>query len=189
MVEVHEKITPLTCEGFLEFWDDEVALDMVEKKDGYWYHNDAVVGCDTDELEAFYRALFIDRTVKLYVWCNFYITSDYCAVGVANDYVGLPSRMDKRTGIRAPSLAFDDLGDYGWGIKSALERGSIEAAYQLCDRATRSINIHDSVVFGRFLDDIFNNYDLFPIFELPDGSQVDIDGAVDWAIAQQSTQE
>lgn len=182
MFEVHEKITPLTCEGFLEFWDEEAVLAMIENKEGYLYHNDNTIGYDSD-LDDFYRALFIDRTIKLYVWCNFYVSSDNRALCVAEDYIGFPSRMNKRTGIRAPAFAFDDLGGYGWDIKDALEENNTQLAYELCDHATRSINVLDVMVLGRFLDDIFRNYDLFPIFELPDGSQVDIDEAVDWAVA------
>lgn len=172
--------------GYLSYWDDDLAERVISNKASYLYS-----GCsdNRDDFQLLYRAVFIDRKIRLRVCAAFRIAR--------NDRVyryKLYSFPAGEFGTYMPNPHIDRfqcIGDNETVINRCIIDRDFIGAVDQCIAANLNFNFADSTVMGTLSRVLNKSGDYTPnikAFELPDGTVTDPSGAIAW-IKSQSTEE
>ena len=170
--------------GYIIYQDEEILKTYLRNPNSIVYRYTGANsrnGITKEQMKKLLTAVFIDGDIKLRV-CASYLLSlsdrtvsanghwDYaCKDYMQNPHIHLYSCM----------------GNYVPAINSALKEYNLIAAFEQCYASSQSLNWADSTVIDKFMRALCGHPvgepDLITkAFELPDGSVVDVKGAVDW---------
>lgn len=164
--------------GYLTYFDEDMAKKYVENHSSilYRYGN----GMSSGDKEIFYRALFVDRSIKIRMIARFEM--DFSGGVDANTYVDYKNN----TRLPNPHLNFHScMNENANVVNEAIMDGDYILAFEQCAASMRNLSLADGTVMEEFLriicDGKYEGYSFDSHFvELPDGSVVTPTEAVEW---------
>ena len=172
------------AKGYLSYWDEELAERVIGKSSSYLY-----AGCSDNgkDMELLYRAVFLERKIRLRVCAAFRIERRGTAYRY-KEYAFPPGEFG--TYMPNPHIdRFQCIGDNVSAIEQCISRGDYIGAVEQCAAATLNFNLADPTVMGVFSRMLNKTGDYTPninAFELPDGTVTDPKGAIEWLKSQKS---
>ena len=168
-----------TALGCLENWSEDMAESTINNLDSYPYDRAESNGFDRKDFQKFLTAVFLDRSIRIRVYADYYID--------LGGHVGTQHFDRHNPGLSEympnPHIEnFDCLGDYKRRILECIHGGNAIDAFNYCIASSRSLNWGDGVVMGKFFENVC--YDMVELrcYELPDGTAVTIHEAIKWAV-------
>ena len=168
-----------TAAGHMSVWDEDSAESIVESLDSYPYRYAERNGFDKERFQKFLRAIFIDRTLKIRMYADYYIDlegsvdTEHFSNHDPEIYEYFPNPHIEN---------FDCLGNYKRAILECLQSGNTLAAFQYCYASAGSITWSDGIVMERFFQKMTDEFDAIKCYEAPDGTVMAINQAIDWAV-------
>ncbi|MBQ5871454.1 MAG: hypothetical protein IIW69_03460 [Bacteroidaceae bacterium] len=160
---------------FLNQYDEDYFETLVSNRHTILYergHN-----YDDDIFEKFLRCIFETNEIKLRVWASFTLTGD----GQVMREHGNNGSVSVNGYLAHPHMIrFNCDGDNGKFIQQRLLENNYVAAVAQCISATSNLNFYDSTVLGELLEDKLSGDSKEKFLELPDGSVVSVDEAIEW---------
>ncbi len=171
--------------GYIEFFDPEMAENMIESGNSYVYR---VGGIPRDDLKMLMKALFVDPTLRIRTCAAYRLD-----IG-SESYNGVSYySFDSRFNNEMPNWhiqRFSCLGNYQQPIREFLRNNDIAGAISQCVASCKSLAFGDPSVMGEFMACLCkgengNN----KCIELPDGSVVRPKQAIAWLKSQETDNE
>lgn len=167
-----------TASGYLENWDDDKAEAVIDNSDSFPYDIARDNGIDEGKFDKFLRAVFLDRSIRLRIYADYYLD-----IGGHIDAAHL-DRHDPEIADYMPNPhieEFECLGDYKRRILDCIHDGNTLEALSYCVASSRSLNWSDYTVMSKFFRYVCEDYRDMKCWELPDGSAVSVQEAIAWA--------
>ncbi len=170
----------LIAKGYIMFYDEEMAEDMINNVYGAMYTGD--MRHSTEHMRKLWIAVFVDKKIKMKV-CAYYSLSR-TGVIVRQDYRFGPDYDDC-----TPNPHIDRytcLGSYEEAINTLLNEGDYIGATEQCLASCQSLNFADYYVIKEFALRM-NEEDRVNVrcFELPDGRVVGPGDAIEWLLDEE----
>lgn len=190
--EVDDRMMVFSCMDYLEYFDEDMAKQMIDNERSYVYRpqgracNNYIEAKDMKKLM---YAIFIDQTlrIKLCSAYKFYLNGN--VEGLSGHRYGYEFReCTPNTHIDRYSC----LGNYQRVINECLRRNDYIGAIEQCVASCKSLNFADSTVMSEFMSRLYgiSNYDVnIKCIELPDGRVVEPKDAIAWLNEQESKTE
>lgn len=169
--------------GYMSYWDEDLAKRCIDNLSSSLYEG---VSSDSaikkEDLRNFYRAVFIDQTIKWRTCAAFNLRPGRTLERPH------PYSFGKEFGTYMPNTHIDRygcIGSYDNIIDDAITQHDYITALEQCVAAAMSFNFADGTVSGTFSKVICRGgYDGYSPnrkgFELPDGTVTDPAGAIKW---------
>ncbi len=162
------------------YFDEDILISILRSETSYIYHpdgNDYSGVISNDEIKSFLKAIFIDRSLKLWTCAGYMINAQ------SNEARGIENTAFNRNNIKdcIPNAHIDHygcLGDYQATICDCLIRSDFIGAIEQCVASCMSLNFADSTVIRSFMVDLYKSKDTYKCVELPDGSRVTVAEAI-----------
>lgn len=188
LVDAASGLLRFDATGYLEVFDEECAEEYIKNKSSIIYRRSDLSKDDTEDL---FTEIFVNRSIKIKVVAQYIVDINRNRVdGISNARytTGLIETHYPNPHIHHYSC----LGDYSRMMCEALESEDVVTCLELCQMSSRSINFSDSTVMERFVEEITSNSSSRndkKIFELPDGSSVNLGEAVKYVRENKKTEE
>ena len=167
--------------GYLEFFDSDMAESMISNRHGYVYRNGEY---DTDkgrDMKALMNEIFVSDTPRMKIrTCAAYRLDIHGGVDGLSDY-----RFDVSDRDRLPNPhinRYSCLGNYVRVIRTRLSERDYIGAIEQCVASCASLNFGDSTVMEHFMRSMWEsmNGNGRKFIELQDGSVLSVREACDW---------
>lgn len=164
--------------AYCDFFDEDLAEKVIENKRSFVYRSTEDM-ISADDIEALMRAVFIDRKIRLRFCAEYQIdlNSRVRPRGGASFLEGI-----KDTYMPNPHVnQYNCIGSYERIMTDYMSRGDNVGAITQCIASCGSLNFSDGTVMEYFMSCIAGRRDVnVRAFELPDGTVVDPNGAIEW---------
>ena len=165
---------------YMSYFDKDMAERMIKNRGSYLYRNSEAM--PKNKMEKFWRALFMDETVKLRFCAAYKFTigsnvnplTEHSFPPELNDYAPNP-HIDR----------FHCMGNYSGTINKLLKDNNYIGALEQCIASCKSLNMGDSAVMQEFVQRLYGGR-YGKCFELPDGKIVNIKQALEWIDEQEA---
>jgi hypothetical protein len=155
----------------LEYWDKDAAESIIKNRRSFMYNS---VG-NKDDMEKFYRAVFIDEKLKIRFCAAYYL--EFGGGANALSHFSFPASAD--TYMPNPHINdYTCVGNYARIFTELMREGKYIETVGQCIASCQSLNFGDSTVMSKFVEHIRNGNRKF--VELPDGNIVSVNEAIDW---------
>lgn len=171
---------------YLMYFDEDMAKTIIDNNRSYIYRNSR--NFDADDVKKLMYAIFIDQTIRLRFCCAYTLRlgervrglSDYDYNETYSTYMPNP-HIDR----------YSCLGNYERTMNERLRDNDAIGAIELCISSCKSLNFSDSTVMETFMARMTgeHGYRHNKCIELPDGSVVDMKGAIAWMKEQEDAAE
>lgn len=170
--------------GYLDYFDRACAERTINNRNSF-VHTDAPSSESDKDVTMLLKEIFVNPNPRLKIKvCAAYVidianmdcgaVQGYNFTSVAPDYMPNPHINRYRC-----------MGNYRSAITEALRRNDYISAIEQCIASCGSLNWTDGTVLGSFIrDTMYSAKNKF--IELPDGTSVSIDGAVEWLKSQEA---
>ena len=172
---------------YLMYFDEDMAKTVIDNRRSYIYRyiGDSM---EKDDVEKLMYAIFIDQVLKLRFCCAYRIRLGERVEGLRNyDY-----NESYETYIPNPHIdRYSCLGNYERTMNERLADNDAIGAIEQCISSCKSLNFADSTVMEVFMERMCgrNGYRHNKCIELPDGSIVDMRGAIKWMKEQETAEQ
>ena len=171
---------------YLMYFDEDMAKTVIDNRRSYIYRY--INSMEKDDVEKLMYAIFIDQVLKLRVCCAYRIRLGERVEGLQNyDY-----NESYETYIPNPHIdRYSCLGNYERTMNERLANNDAIGAIEQCISSCKSLNFADSTVMEIFMERMCgrNDYRHNKCIELPDGSIVDMRGAIKWMKEQETAEQ
>ena len=172
---------------YLMYFDEDMAKTVIDNRRSYIYRyiGDSM---EEDDVEKLMYAIFIDQVLKLRFCCAYSIRLGERVEGLRNyNY-----NESYETYIPNPHIdRYSCLGNYERTMNERLADNDAIGAIEQCISSCKSLNFADSTVMEVFMERMCgrNGYRHNKCIELPDGSIVDMRGAIKWMKEQEAAEQ
>lgn len=169
---------------YLMYFDEDMAKTVIDNRRSYIYRyiGDSI---EKDDVEKLMYAIFIDQVLKLRFCCAYRIRLGERVEGLRDYHYN----ENYDTYIPNPHIdRFSCLGNYERTMNERLADNDAIGAIEQCISSCKSLNFADSTVMEIFMERMcgINGYRHNKCIELPDGSIVDMRGAIKWMKEQEA---
>jgi len=185
LVSTSEREIRFICTGYLNDFDEDSAEGVINNRFSVLYRNVRVM--NKDDLYRFYKAVFMDKTLKVRTCGAYNILLQGKASGVSNySFPDSYNRYFPNPHIQGHGCT----GGYGRDATKALEKQDYLTALNICCMSVNNLNFRDGVVMGTFADHLFSDAGWNrKCVELPDGTVVKPEEAVKWLKEQEDVKK
>ncbi len=179
---VNDSELTFVVKDYLMYFDEDMAKTIIDNNRSYVYRNSR--DFDADDVKKLMYAIFIDQTIRLRFCCAYVLrlgervrgVSEYDYNESCNTYMPNP-HIDR----------YSCLGNYERAMNERLRDNDAIGAIELCISSCKSLNFSDSTVMEVFMERMSGKYGYRhnKCIELPDGSIVDMKGAIAWMKEQE----
>lgn len=180
-IEFNGAVMDILCYGEMTYYDTDPLQNLLENKRSYVY--DYADGTKLkNTIEKLLKAIFIDEKLRLRTCAKYRIDSANNRISPVsgttypaefNDYLPNP-HIDH----------YACIGDFAPTMAEYVASGNYIGAVDQCITSAQTLNFYDSVVTGRFVQDLANYYDTRKCIVLPDGSFTTIEKALEYLDGQ-----
>lgn len=173
------------CTGYLNDFDEDTAEDVIKNRFSVLYRNTRVL--NKDDLFRFYKAVFMDRTIKIRTCAAYRVMLQGSVSGMGGyNFPESYNRYFPNPHIQGHSCT----GGYGRDATKALEKQDYVTALNICCMSVCNMNFRDGTVMGTLADHLFsdNGWNRKCV-ELPDGTVVKPEEAVKWLKEQENAKK
>lgn len=171
---------------YMSYFDEDAAQSYIDSDSGYFYDY-----CSGDEgdiskegMKKLLNAIFIDQTLKIR-FCAAYSFDLNGSVRAEGHH----QFSDEFNGYEPnPHIQeYSCMGGYIVPINKALQNRDYITALEQCIASAKSLNLHDSSVMDRFVEQLTENHGReYKAIELPDGRVVSPAEAIKWIESQEA---
>lgn len=149
--------------GYMDMWDEDSCKRAIDNKNSDLYYH----GYDVNGEQLFYKALFIDQSLKLRMCGAYEINMNGDSEPIA--HYGFP--VVCKNCMPNPHSDYTCLGGHASVINEAVQAGNFVMAVEQCCAAARNLNFVDTTVMRYFEKRLFDGT-AGEWVELPDGTSV-----------------
>lgn len=183
LVSVDDDTIIFDCKSFIEYFDEDIAKNIINNKDSYIYKDFRGIGYNRDCVKGFMTNIFITRKWKLNMFARYSIPFEgrIRTVAFLTTYVGayIPNtHIDQ----------YNCLGDYERIINESIDNLDYITAIEQCIASCKSFDLGDPYVTEEFFRRINNEqwyYFDTPCVEIEDGTIITIKEAMERAQEEQ----
>lgn len=177
---VNDNNMTFCASDYMSYFDKDMADRMIKNDNSYLYR-----GHDTltkPKMRKFWTELFIKETIKIR-FCAAYSFAMGGNVSPITEY-NFPPELSECT--PNPHIdRFHCMGNYSRTINTLLQENNYIGALEQCIASCKSLNLGDSAVMQEFVSRIYGGR-YGKCVELPDGTYVDVKGAIKWIEEQEA---
>lgn len=190
--EVTDRYMVFSCMGYVEYFDEDMAKQMIDNKRSYVYRPNGRM-CNNyipeDDMKRLMYALFIDQTIRMKFCSAYQFELDGNVQALSGHHYGYEFReCTPNTHIDRYSC----MGNYQRAINELLKNHNYIGAIEQCVASCRSLNFADSTVMQEFMRRLYglSDYNVnIRCIELPDGRVVEPKEAIVWLKEQEGEGE
>lgn len=177
-ISIQDTSIIVVVKDYLDMVDPDMYETMASNPQSHLWHEYGYksVFADVEDRKTFLDALFSSEAQLKILGCSVYMLDIKGTVDCFQDYE-YPKDCDDR--IANPHIHYYScLGDYSRLIREDLLNGDIVGALQQCIASCKSINIGEGVTIRKLFNELFTTDK--KCIELPDGSHVTPEAALNW---------
>lgn len=193
LVSVNDDTIRFTVKDYLTYWDRDMAEEIISNRRSYVYYpggNDRSKNIPADDMEMLMRSIFVDEKLKI-KFCSAY---DLQLYGRVRGIGGFQYDYNCSDAMANPHIDFYEcLGNYTQVFAELLKDRDYIGAIEQCIASCKSLNFGDSIVMSRFMETLYGlqngNGKNDRCIELPNGTVVDPEGAIEWLKSDKNGEE
>ena len=180
LINATNGVIKFVVSDYLTYFDEDQAEKMINKESSYLYYNNPL---SFEDMKAVLKAIFIDKEIKLRVCAAYEIDTNDMTVRAIGQH-----RYGADYAFQMPNPHIDGyscLGNYTTIFRECMANHDYLTAVTQAIASAKSLNFGDSVVMQRFASILAGNVrtgapNSDKCLELPDGSVVNLVGAIRW---------
>ena len=161
--------------GVLSVYDTNLVESLLKRENSFIYRTSVQ---NHAKLERFWKALLVDRTIRLRLVAAY--SFDLRGSAEGRSHYHFPE--EHRDWYPNPHVQnYTCIGDHGNAMQQMLLANDYIGALEQAVCSVVNLNMHDGTVMGRFVEELFGSwYKKGNIIELPDGTATTVEGAFKW---------
>lgn len=193
LVSVNDDTIRFTVKDYLTYWDRDMAEEIISNRRSYVYYpggDDMSNNIPADDMEMLMKSIFVDEKLKI-KFCSAY---DLQLYGRVRGIGGFQYDYNCSDAMANPHIDFYEcLGNYTQVFAELLKDRDYIGAIEQCIASCKSLNFGDSIVMSRFMETLYGlqngNGKNDRCIELPNGTVVDPEGAIEWLKSDKNGEE
>ena len=138
---------------YLEYFDEDAAETMINKKDSYLYERGRS-NIPVEDMRSLLKAIFIDQKLRIKTCASYTITIP----GGVHANSGHTFGHEFSASMPNPHIQYYScLGNYTRQIIEFMSNGNYIGAIEQCVASAKSLGFHDSTVMERFMGILYGN--------------------------------